>query len=58
MRQAVLARERAESCLDTNTRNEWLRIAVLWDELCKNYEEFQKVRDRALSAEPIPKTLK
>jgi hypothetical protein len=45
IRQAVDARRRADACTDSNTRNEWLRVAGMWDELARNYEEFQNVRD-------------
>jgi hypothetical protein len=46
VRQALEARQRAQACIDTNTRDEWLRVAAMWDGLVDGYKELEMARDR------------
>ena len=41
-RQAVDARERALESGDLRAKEEWLKIARMWEELAHEYVEFQK----------------
>jgi len=44
--RASEAREKAAASNDINAKMEWLKLAALWEELVREYGEFQKLRDR------------
>ena len=48
VRQAIEARRVADTMMDTHMRDEWLRVAALWDELVISYGEIQRLREGAM----------
>jgi hypothetical protein len=47
LRQALEARENADGCVDTSTRNEWLKAAALWDAIVRQYQLLVKIGEKA-----------
>jgi hypothetical protein len=43
VRQALEARQKAAECIDNRSREEWLKVAGMWDELITEYQRIQPV---------------
>ena len=50
IRQALEARQKADACIDTHAREQWLQVATMWEEFAGTCERLQKVRDAATGA--------
>ena len=51
MRHSLDARQQAEVCMESHLRDEWLRVAVMWDELATACREIGQLQEAALIAE-------
>src|SRR5579864_1513774 len=49
--QALDAYTRANECMDTRQRDEWLKTAALWEAICRQYEMLLKVNEAAMVGE-------
>jgi len=47
-RQALDAYQRANECMDTRHRDEWLKTAALWEAIGRQYETLLKVDQEAM----------
>jgi len=54
-RQALDAYERANACVDTASRDEWLKAAALWEAIGRQYELLLKVQQSAM-VDAFPKS--
>ncbi|HEY3777757.1 MAG TPA: hypothetical protein VGL35_06840 [Rhizomicrobium sp.] len=43
-RQAAEARKKALECTDDRMKDEWAKVARMWEELANEYREVQKAR--------------
>jgi hypothetical protein len=43
-RQALNAYERAAECIDNHLKEEWLRVARMWEELDRAYSDLQRTQ--------------
>jgi hypothetical protein len=51
-RQARDAYARAEKPLDTQMREEWLRVAAMWEALATEYQRFSETSTATLLTDP------
>jgi hypothetical protein len=42
-RQALDARQRANECTDVRAREEWMKVATMWDGLVTQYQAIMKI---------------
>lgn len=48
MRQALEARQKADACMDTRVREQWLHVAAMWDQFVRACEEIKQVQESSL----------
>jgi len=48
-RRALEARERAQNCMDSAARAEWLKLAAFWEALAKEYSALHEWQDNIWS---------
>ena len=44
--ESAKAREKAQACSETRLKDEWLKVAELWDQLVSEYRQFEQFRDQ------------
>lgn len=44
--ESARAREKAQACTETRVKDEWLKVAQLWDQLAIEYRQFEQFKEQ------------
>lgn len=53
-RQAAEARKKALECADQHVKEQWMKVALMWEELARECREVEKARAQSLHPESTP----